>query len=355
MRSVLILFVVTLFSHVVNGQSADSSRQKCYEKAFDRLCNLEREDGCFKDAVFTVENAYFNDQLNRQKFDNYIITLKDLCRSWSDFNKIHGYNYNDSTNFQVNFSLYAVMKDTIKMVDTNANKFYHLPFTYDFRDYAGNNNWANMFVSKLLITHSGNCHSIPYLYKILADELGASCWLALAPNHIYIKNRSEKIGWYNTELTNGTFPVDGWIMASGYLPLQAVQNGIYMDTLSNQASIALCLLDLAKGYEHITGNYNDGFILKCCDSSLKYFPLNILAMLLKAETLQRIYQSHQNKGDKYAAMTYQEMESIYVRLFDLGYREMPEKMYLDWLQSINKEKMKYEDSRITGTIHTNAK
>jgi hypothetical protein len=135
-------------------------------------------------------------------------------------------------------------------------------------------------------------------------------------------------------------------MASGYLPLKAVQSGIYMDTLSNAQSIALCMLDLAKGYEHKTSNYFDGFILECCDSSLRYFPLNVQALLLKAETVKRIYQ-RQSLSDKAAAtVSYRQMQDLYVKLFDLGYREMPDKMYRDWLQSLNAEKAKYINPKV---------
>ena len=64
------------------------------------------------------------------------------------------------------------------------------------------------------------------------DELGEKCWLALAPNHMYIKAKTQHIGWYNIELTTGDFPTDAWLMASGYIHLDAVRNGIYTDTLS---------------------------------------------------------------------------------------------------------------------------
>jgi len=44
--------------------------------------------------------------------------------------------------------------------------------------------------------------------KCCANGLTTIFLLSLAPNHIYIKNYSEKIGWYNTELTSATFPTD---------------------------------------------------------------------------------------------------------------------------------------------------
>lgn len=249
-----------------------------------------------------------------------------------------------------NLAIYTILKDTVTVSKGNGQQYYHLPFTYDFTDFFGREQWSNMFVSKLLISQQGNCHSLPYLYKILADELGATCWLSLAPNHMYIKNRCSKIGWYNTELTSGEFPIDAWITTSGYIPLKAIQTGLYMDTLSNQQAIALCVLDLAKGYEFQTKNYYDGFILNCCDLVLQYHPVNSQALLLKAETLKRVYEKQLSDKDSNAKETYNSMESLYVKLFDLGYREMPAKMYMEWLMSVTKQSNKYTNKQLKATL-----
>jgi hypothetical protein len=281
-----------------------------------------------------------------ENFDRYIRELAEILSLWQKANPIKNYNFSDSLNFQKNYALFKILKDTVRFQSSKGETFNLLPYTYDFDDFFGEEHWTNMFVTKLLSRHTGNCHSLPYLYKILADEVGASCWLTLAPNHIYISNRCRKIGWYNTELTSGDFPIDAWIMASGYLPLKAVQSGIYMDTLSNQQSIALCLLDLAKGYEHKTGNYYDGFILKCCDSSLAYFPHDAQAILLKAETLKRVYEKEVKENATSSLQIYTKMEKLYGTLFDLGYREMPEGMYMQWLQSVVKERNKYSNKKI---------
>jgi hypothetical protein len=345
--------IADLLNADVVKSNSDTFLLRHYDNAFKKISSLLQSNGTFKDAVFTVENAYFVGRLDSVKFSRYIYQLKELCEQWSMFNRIGGYRFSDSANFQKNFALFKIMKDTVTIIDTFLNKYYHLPYTYEFNDFAGRENWTNMFVSKLLITHKGNCHNLPYLYKILADEIGATCWLALAPNHIYIANRCIKSGWYNTELTSGDFPIDAWIMASGYLPLKAIQSGIYMDTLSNQKAIALCVLDLAKGYEHKTGNYYNGFVLKCCDLSLQYFPLNVQALLLKAETLKHIYQSEIKQKGTAAKATYQQMEELYVRLFDLGYREMPDSMYFQWLQSVIKERDKYSNKQIKEVIKPN--
>jgi hypothetical protein len=201
----------------------------------------------------------------------------------------------------------------------------------------GKEDWTKTFVSKLLVTHQGNCHSLPYLYKILADEMGAKAWLSLAPNHIYIKNQSQKISWYNTELTSATFPIDAWLMASGYITYESVVNRVYMDTLGVKQSLALCLVDLAQGYQRKQVNYNPDFALKCVDLALQYYPQYINALLLKADILKQLSV---NKAQQ-DSQTTQELIGICDKIYDLGYREMPESMYLEWLSG---DKYKAPDS-----------
>lgn len=232
------------------------------------------------------------------------------------------------------------MTDTVIILLPNNEKAYHLPFNYDFEDYFGEKDWTKMFVTKLLATRKGNCHSLPYLYKILCEELGVSANLALAPNHIYIKHRSEKTGWYNTELTSAAFPIDAWLMASGYIHLSAIQNSVYMKALTDQESIALCLIDLAEGYKRKTNGQDTDFILKCCNTALQYFPNCVNALILKAETLKQIFEQTQNK------QTFNELQDLYLQIHDLGYRQMPKEMYLNWLMELRTEKDKYLNKKL---------
>lgn len=324
-----------------------------YEDALNSLQRMVQQPGHtdFKRSVFLTENTFLEGSMDSNAFETKITELKILTKAWMVANPLNNYHFGDSINFLKNMAIYKLMKDCIKVAAADGKEIYStIPYVYDFNDFEGNKDWTKMFVTKLLYTYSGNCHSLPYLYKILADEINATCWLALAPNHIYVQNRCKKIGWYNTELTSGDFPIDAWIMASGYLPLKAIQSGIYMDSLGNQESIALCILDLAKGYEHKTSNYYDGFILKCCDLSLKYFPHNVQAILLKAETLKRIYDNEKLQKAGSAKDTYHQMEMLYLKLLDLGYREMPEKMYMQWLQSVVKERDKYSNKKLNEAI-----
>jgi hypothetical protein len=122
-------------------------------------------------------------------------------------------------------------------------------------------------------------------------------------------------------------------MASGYIHLDALKNGIYMDTLSLKQSVTLCLVDLAQGYQAKFGIQDGSFILQCCETALKYFPNYINALLLKAETLTALYRqslalSNENKE------LFAQMNELYTHIHQLGYRKMPQSMYLNWLNSM---------------------
>jgi hypothetical protein len=77
-------------------------------------------------------------------------------------------------------------------------------------------------------------------------------------------------------------------MASGYVTLDAIRNGLYMDTLSDMQAVANCLVDLAQGYQRRYGKENPEFVVKCCNTALQYHPANVNAMLTKAEA-QKYY------------------------------------------------------------------
>jgi len=309
----------------------------------------------FKEAVFLTEQAFHGDEFDVSVYNQEISILSELVKILFDPNLIP-YSGKDKNIVLTHAMLFKIFTSTIPL-QIDSNHFYvHHPYVYDFDDPFGQRDWSNMFVSKLLATGKGNCHSLPYLYKILADELEIPCYLAFAPNHIYIKLFSEQTGWYNTELTNASFPVDAWIMASGYISIDAIRNGLYMDTLNTRQAIANCLLDLAHGYQHKFGRGNPEFVIKCCNTVLEYHPVNVNAMLTKAEAqkhyIDMLMKKHGTKNpedlfiDTVIAEMYLDMEQTYVRLHQLGYRRMPEKMYLEWIGLIKNEPDKYVNKNI---------
>jgi len=295
--------------------------------------------------VFLVENSFFDGQLDYQGFCEAIDLYKSLCEQLI-LNRDLQYKESDKEKVSVYAAVFTVMKDSIPIDIGDGEIIHSLPLGYDFDDVTGDKNWAYMFVIKLLMTHKGNCHSLPYLYKIITEELGEKAYLAYAPNHIFIKQYCKAFGWYNTELTSGMFPIDSWLMASGYIHLNAIQNGVFMDTLSQTQSIAACMLDLAQGYEKKFGVEDGEFIEKSCEKVIEYHPANINALLLKAETRMNIWKADTIKPEDQKQKDFLEIQELYAQIHELGYRKMPELMYLDWLVSLKTEKDKYQNKKI---------
>lgn len=305
----------------------------------------------FKRAVFNTENAYLGNKLIYEVFDSTIQSIIPIINSWVKAKHLVNYHEADSVMVTKSGAIFVVMKDTLLIRSTANTIEKRYPFTYDFDDFFGRNDWTKMFVTKLLDSGSGNCHSLPYLFKILADEMGVTnVWLSFAPNHIYLRNRCKKLGWFNTELTSGEYPNDAWVMASGFVSTDAIRSGIYMDTLSTIQAVANCALDLAKGYENKYKIYTDSFIVRCCDLTLKYHSNNINAIVYKAEVLKKMYLVYQKERPELAPAIYSDMEKLYLRAIDLGYKEMPEKMYREWLTSVMQQKDKYANKKAAESI-----
>ncbi|TSE08125.1 hypothetical protein [Aquimarina algiphila] len=354
MKQTLILIIALFLSMNVLSQD----RKQLYNDALEELhCMLK--GSCkisFKKAVMQVENAYLYGTLDTIAFNQDIKILSSLAKTLVK-SKFLKYKERDSIKIKKYAALFSVLNDTIPIILSDGEDYNYVPYRYDFEDIWGVKSWKNMFVSKLLETGKGNCHSLPYLYKILAEELGVDAYLALAPNHVYIKHQNIKDGWYNTELTSGIFPIDAWLMASGYIHLDAIRNKLYMEALDDKQSIAMCVIDLAEGYNRAFPANNEEFALKASEIALEYYPHYINARILRAETKKKIFE--RNVDDKFGEFTkevykdelfknmFLEIQNEYAMIHHSGYRRMPEEMYLNWLTSLKEERKKYENKKIT--------
>lgn len=358
MRIKLYFLLLSFLLSIPALKSQDTnSSESIYEQSYNYINNMLKDSIplSFKDAVLFTELAYYDGILDTQMIDQEYETLCRLIDGLSK-SELISYTEKDKNTIVKHAAIFKVLTDTILIPIDSMLEYEHKPYTYDFEDPLGQVDWEKMFVTKLLSTHKGNCHSLPYLYKILADQFNVPCNLAFAPNHIYIKSFSEKSGWYNTELTSATFPIDAWIIASGYVTIDAIRNGLYMDTLSNKLAVANCLVDLAQGYQHKYGKENPEFVIKCCNTTLQYHPTNVNALLTKAEA-QKYYIHSLMKAKKLRKVEelfddqsikemYSEMESIYIWLHKSGYRQMPEEMYMQWLDLLRKEPNKYTNTKL---------
>ncbi|WP_286751694.1 MULTISPECIES: hypothetical protein [Sphingobacterium] len=334
-----------------------SQNNMFYSDAYQAIDNMlnGKQPYSFKTAVFSVENAYYQGKLDTAMLNQKISFLTRFCNQLTKNRKLL-YSENDQETVTKYAAIYTVLTQQTQVI-VGKDTLNYKPFSYDFEDVFGHKDLPNLFVSKLLGSQKGNCNSMPYLYKILAEELGVTANLALAPNHVYIKHNIKSIGWFNTELTSGIFPQDAWLMASGFIHLDAIQNGVYMKALNDKESLALCLVDLANAYNRNFPD-NDGFFpLKCAERAIEIYPFLATALILQAETHKSQFEKimkHENAADIEAALSNPDAKKLftlmnkeYKHIHKIGYRNMPENMYLDWLVSLKTERSKYEDTRLS--------
>jgi hypothetical protein len=325
-RQTIITIGLILITTTVFGQSKES-----YDYAFNEINKMLKGESQldFKKAVFLTENAFYSNNLDYNEFcqqiDDIEIQLNQFMRDKKVVNHPMGKQ----------FAIFSYMMEPSKYNGSTK-------LVYDFEDLTGQKDWTKMFVTKLLNTKTGNCHSLPYLYKILAEETKAEAYLALAPNHLYIKHKDDKGQWVNVELTNGTFPTDGWVISSLSITTEAIKAGTYMESLSLKESVTLCLYDLALGYQFQFGH--DDFGLKCCDTLLNYFPKCIYTYMVKSEILaekrKSLLLANSNQINSKITELEKTITGIYDQIDAMGYKDMPKEQYEQWVKDAENERLK---------------
>lgn len=321
-----------------------------FREAFDRLNQTDLKNYSVKDLTFMVENTYFEDELDKAEFDNIISNIGKFLTD-----KMDELGYDPNSNSAKNFMIFQFFSERLEL----KNGTEHLPFEYDFDDYMGIQDYSKMFVTKLLKTQTGQCHSMPLLYLIVAEEIGAEAYLAYSPNHSYIRFLADNGKWYNIELTNGMFSTSSYILQSGFVKSEALLNKIYMQNLSEKELLAQFYTDLANAYIAKFG-YDD-FVGNVASKALELYPNSISANMIKANllTMEFEYVCKQvgiNPRDKQNLQNIRHYPKVvemlnavnaqYATIDNLGYTYMPAEAYQDWLQSMKKQENLQENQRI---------
>ena len=312
---------------------------KHYRNAFDKLLKLNPNEFSIKKATFIIENAFFEEEKDDAEFDAIIQQSGDFIRE-----KMKELDFDQNNNLAKNFMLFKFFSDTLEIKSKNLK---HLPLKYDFEDYMGIKDWSKMFVSKLLSTGKGQCNSLPRLYLILAEEIGAEAYLSLSPNHSYIKFRDEDDNWYNVELTNGMFTTDSMILQSGFIKSEALQKGIYMQPLTSKQLFSQLLTDFGGGYTRKYGY--DAFVKQVIDKALELNPNSISANMYNSNFLNEQFEYAANqvgvnprdRTDLQNIRFYPEIVQLlnrtnaqYEKVEDLGFEFMSPEAYQKWLASL---------------------
>ncbi|WP_035331625.1 hypothetical protein [Dysgonomonas capnocytophagoides] len=307
-----------------------------FTQAYDEIDRmLDGKDSLsVKRAEFLVEWAYMEGQLN---YDTFCYQIDSVTTMLSQFILANGLQqYKTAGNF-------ALFEYFTKPNTLNGN----IPFKYDFEDFAGENDFTKLFVTKVMRTHTGQCTSLPLYYKILADELGADAYIALAPNHMYVKHLSEDGKWVNIELTNGHFSTDAWMISSMDISAESIKNKVYLDALDDKKTVAHILTTLAQAYKKKYGY--DYFTLKCVNKTIEYFPQNMPALFIKFNTHLYFGQQYISKYGEVASTfnsnNYKEYKATKALIENLGYRELSAENYQKWLDSMDDELKKQNNKQ----------
>ncbi|TRX04600.1 hypothetical protein [Flavobacterium gawalongense] len=330
-----------------------------YRNVYEKMLTLNIENYSVKDLNFEIENAYLENKEDKAEFDQIIKNSGDYILA-----KMKELKYDTQSNVAKNYMLFQFFSENLTL---KSNGLKHTPFKYDFVDYMGNKDWTKMFVSKLLKTKTGQCHSMPLLYLILAEQIQAEAYLSFSPNHSFIKFRDKNNKWYNIELTNGMFTAPSFLINSGYIKAEALQNHIYLQNLSKQELFSAFYVDLANGYIHKFG-YDD-FVEKVTDKALELYPNNVNAQMIKANYSAIRFefvakqlginprdnkQLQHIKGYPDTVALLQETNTQGKKVEQLGYTEMPAEAYESWLNSLKEAKRKQENETLNaqfkGTI-----
>ena len=319
------------------------AEKKSYAVAFVELEKMIKGESPLniEKAVFMVEHA-FDPSLKFEQFDN------DLNKSASVIGlKMQQDKISPSDNLGKIMTTFKFFADTISVATKAETHITTYPKKYDFEDFWGRMDYRKMFVSKLLKEGSGQCHSLPLLFLVLCEKIGAEAHLAFAPNHSFVKFQDKKSKWHNIELTNSMLVSDHFMIESGYIKAEAMQNKIYLEPLSKKQVVVQCLNDLALTYQKKYGY--DGFVKECALTALNYHSNNLTARQIVSNYYNAlgsyVISQYKEKGltkaqfdqDEMAKQILENAKDAVNTIEGLGYADMPPEVYERWLNSIQKE------------------
>lgn len=345
----LVKLTITTGVFAENMQDSLTEQKSCFYSAKQEITGMlsGKEPLSYERAIFVMENAYRNNVISYNRFQSAIVENIELIKQLADINRnesaqdfkatlfesqdVKREKYNKALN---NYAIFTYITDTTFsfVTDKTSGKngiVYHLPFQYSAEDPLASDDWKNSQVLSLLdrSKRKGNCFALASLFKIFSERLNSEANICTAPGHIYMRHADTKGICYNVELASRVFPGTGSIEVLTYTTDEATINGISLRELNLKQSVGLCLINLAKGFEHKFKTKDDNFILQCAELALQYDSLNLNAMLLKAEFLEhKIVAKNKTVAQLQVDKQFKEYEKLITHLYKLGYREMPLEM-----------------------------
>jgi regulator of sirC expression with transglutaminase-like and TPR domain len=144
-------------------------------------------------------------------------------------------------------------------------------FSYNMNDPLGTY-IPSKLLSNYLDNRLGNCVSMPFLFIALADKMGLNVTASTAPHHVFVKYTNERGKTINLETTSGANPArDAWIRKNMPMTDLAVQNGLYLKTLSKRETLVVMAMTFV---EHLMQEGRYGSVLDVSPMLVAHAPNN---------------------------------------------------------------------------------
>ncbi len=324
--------------------------QKPFLNNYNEFLKLDPDNFSITKAIFLTESAWYDNPPSFDEFNKAIQSRADLVKA---ILKREGLD--DKNNIAINYAIQKLYKQENQFTDPKTKRVFTVPkLGYDFNDFMGEKNWANMFVTKLLITGKGQCHSLPLLYLAMAEKLRAKAYLSLSPQHSFIQFFDKNGYRYNFETTNGNLVTQTWMMQSTYINATALKNQTYLDTLSSRRLYAQILSDLLMNYTIKLGY--DPTSTAMANKILSIDKNNVIALMSLAnvytfiarDKLKQAGNPPANQLSNYpeANEAYQNMQRSYELIEQTGFQDMPKEDYQRWLKTIDEEKKRQKNIEV---------
>ena len=284
-RRYIILSILSITVSLQTLFAQSNSNSEYYDKAYSEITDMleGRTALSIRRAVFVAEWAYLDGNLDYEK---------DFCEPIKK-----GADYLMRMIAVNHWEKYKTAKQIAL-----CNIFFYpcsgngqQPYEYDFSNEFPKDDWRYQLVSRTIKTHKGQCHSLPWAFKLYAEELGADVYLTHAPRHCFIMYKDEDNlfpeDWVNVEVTAHQYQPTWGIKEHFAISDSAIAAGTYLTPITDVQTVACQLADLALGYYHKYKRYDD-FTLKCAEVSLKYYPTNPNAIIIKGKSLDALLQQH---------------------------------------------------------------
>ena len=285
--------ILLIFIYVVPSKAQRICADTFYLKAYQEIRAMldNQKPLSVKKAVYWSEWAYLGGNLDYEKdFNKEIVRIANYIKEVIALN--HFENYKTAKQFSICNYFFRPCNGNGK-----------IPYTYDNKKDYPEDDWHYQLTSRTLKTHTGQCRSLPWTFKLIAEELGADVRIAYAPRHCYVMYKDEDDhypeDWVNVELTNQSYTPSFSIKEFYCINDSAILASTYMTPLNDRQTIAHQLSDLAMGYLARYNKHYDEFTIACAQTSLKYHEANPTAILILGHSLESLLRNHLSKNGGY--------------------------------------------------------